>query len=70
MDSGVSILPDGSLIVPARASAGGVVGDGVVTLAPGTDEHAEWSAWLKRRGFVPTPVDAPTDGPPPLRARE
>src|SRR4051794_6905262 len=41
------LLPDGPLLVPARAEGpGGELGDGLIRLEPGTPEHARWLASL------------------------
>jgi hypothetical protein len=43
-------LENGNLLVPARAEGDGVVGDGVVELAPGDSQYDEWAEWLERFG--------------------
>jgi hypothetical protein len=35
-------LPNGNLLVPFRAETGGVIGDGMKEVAPGTPEYDEW----------------------------
>ena len=39
-------LPNGNLLVPARAEAEGVRGDGVREITPDDPEYARWLPWL------------------------
>jgi hypothetical protein len=51
---------DGLLMVPKRAEADGMLGDGFVTLKPGEAEFEKWSAWYEEQGIRPPlwPLDA------------
>jgi hypothetical protein len=37
---------DGTLIVPARAEDGDIIGDGVIELRPRDEGYEEWRRWL------------------------
>ena len=40
-------LADGSIRIPKRAEADGVIGDGFVTIGPDDPDFAKWDEWLK-----------------------
>jgi hypothetical protein len=43
-------LPDGRLVVPARAEGpNGEIGDGVVVVGPGDELFDIWEPWMARR---------------------
>ncbi len=43
-------LPNGHLVVPGVFEGpGGIVGEGMVELAPGDPDYEVWDAWLRRR---------------------
>lgn len=39
--------PDGTLTVPMRAEADGVIGDGLVTIGPDHPDYQAWDEWLR-----------------------
>lgn len=43
-------LPDGKLVVPARAEGDGVIGDGMAVIGKDGPEYQKWRDWLERSG--------------------
>ena len=51
-------LPDGRIVAPLRAEGpGGMVGDGMATLAPGDPLYDEWDRYLDHLATAPAVVD-------------
>jgi hypothetical protein len=49
-------LPNGNLLVPRRAEAGGVVGDGMVEIGPDDPDYKTWADYYARQGKEPPPL--------------
>jgi hypothetical protein len=50
-------LPDGRLVIPLRAVAEGVIGDGMVAVGEGDPEYREWRDYFAASGGRPVPLD-------------
>jgi hypothetical protein len=63
-------LPDGRLVVPARAEGpNGMVGDGIVVVGPGDELYDMWEPWFarrERRGIAPDEDSEDWEDSPPV----
>ncbi len=41
---------DGTLTVPMRAEAHGIIGDALVTIGPGHPDYEAWDSWVRQHG--------------------
>ncbi len=55
-------LANGNLLIPKRAEADGVIGDGMVEVKADSEDGKAWLAWYESRGEEVPP--APEQGPP------
>ena len=53
-------LPDGRLVVPARAGTGndGVIGDSMLPITPQSPLYNQYLAWFERTGESPIPIES------------
>jgi hypothetical protein len=50
-------LPNGNLLVPARAAEDGVTGDGMVEVTPDMPEYQQWERFVREK----SPRDMPSN---------
>ena len=49
-------LENGNLLIPKRAEAESLLGDGMTEVSPGDPDYAAWMDYYHRRGEEPPPV--------------